>query len=76
MDGLIRLVLAGKTPGAAAALQAVASRATDKSAAAQKLIAQTQTADPGQLAPLFEVLAMLGGKEALVAVSTSADQQQ
>jgi hypothetical protein len=72
LDGLIRLVQAGKTPGAAAALQAVASRAADKSAAAQKLIAQTQTAEPQQLAPLFEVLVMLGGKEALAAVSSFA----
>ena len=65
-------MLAGKTPGAAAALQAVASRAKDKSAAAQKIIALTQTAAPQQLAPLFEVLALLGGKEALAAVSSSA----
>jgi hypothetical protein len=72
LDGLIQLVLAGKTPCAAAALQAVASRATDKSAAAQKVIARTQTAGPQQLALLFDVLALLGGKEALVAVSTSA----
>ena len=72
LEGLIQLVLAGKTPCAAAALQAVASRATDKTAAAQKLIAQTKTAEPRQLAPLFEVLAMLGGKEALVAVSSFA----
>lgn len=72
LDGLIQLVLGGKTPCAAAALQAVASRATDKTAAAQKVIAQTQTAKPGQLAALFEVLAMLGGKEALVAVSSAA----
>ena len=69
LDGLIRLVQAGKTPGAPAALQAVASRTTDKSAAARKLVAQTQTAQPQQLAPLFEVLAMLGGDEALTAVS-------
>jgi hypothetical protein len=72
LDGLTRLVLAGKTPGAAAALQAVASRATDKSAAARKLIARTRTAEPQQLAPLFEVLTMLGGKEALTAVSSFA----
>lgn len=72
LDGLIRLVLAGKTPCAAAALQAVASRVMDKSAAAQKVIAQTKTAAPQQLAPLFEILAMLGGKEALTTVSLSA----
>jgi HEAT repeat protein len=72
LDGLIQLVLAGKTPCATAALQAVASRVTDKSAAAQKVIAQTKTAAPGQLAPLFEILAMLGGKEALGTVSLSA----
>ncbi len=72
LDGLIQLMLGGKTPCAAAALQAVAGRATDKSAAAQKVIARTQTATPEQMAPLFEVLAMLGGKEALVAVSSAA----
>jgi HEAT repeat protein len=72
LDGLIRLVLAGKTPCATAALQAVASRVMDKSAAAQKVIAQTKTVAPGQLAPLFEILAMLGGKEALTTVSLSA----
>jgi len=44
----------------------------DKSAAAQKVIAQTKTAAPQQLAPLFEILAMLGGKEALTTVSLSA----
>jgi HEAT repeat protein len=72
LEGLIRLVLAGKTPGAAAALQAVATRAHDKSAAAQKLIALTQTTAPQQLAPLFDILVLLGGKEALAAISISA----
>src|ERR1035437_8756604 len=72
LDGLIQLVLAGKTPGATAALQAVATRSHDKSAAAQKIIALTQTAPPQQLAPLFEILSFLGGKEALTAVSMSA----
>jgi hypothetical protein len=72
LQGLIELMLAGKTPCAVAALQAVASRTTDKTAAVQKLVAQAQTAQPGQLAPIFDVLAMLGGKEALVTVSTAA----
>jgi len=72
LDGLIRLVLAGKTPCATPALQAVASRVTDTSAAAQKVIAQTTTAGPGQMAPLLEILAMLGGTEALRTVSLSA----
>ena len=44
----------GKNSWRAAALQAVASRATDKSAAAQKFIALTQTAPPQQLGSLFE----------------------
>ena len=65
-------MLAGKTPGATTALQAVATRGHDKSAAAQKIIALTQTAPPQQLAPLFEILSLLGGKEALTAVSISA----
>jgi len=72
LDGLIQLVLGGKTPCAAAALQAIAGRTTDKAAAAEKVIVRTQTAKPEQLALLFEVLAMLGGREALVAVSSAA----
>ena len=72
LEGLIDLVLAGKTPCAAAALQNVASRATDKTAAAQKVLARTQSAQPAQLAPLFEILSMLGGREALMAVSSAA----
>jgi hypothetical protein len=72
LEGLIQLVLAGKTPCATAALQAVASRATDKTAAAQKLIAQAKTAVPGQLAPIYDILALLGGSEALITVSTAA----
>ena len=72
LEGLVQLVLAGKTPGAPAALQAVATRAHDKAAAAQRIIALTQTAAPQQLAPLFDILVLLGGKEALTAVSMSA----
>ncbi|HSA10530.1 MAG TPA: HEAT repeat domain-containing protein [Candidatus Paceibacterota bacterium] len=70
LDGLIQLVLAGRAAGAAPALQAVAGRTTDKAAAAQKLIAQAQAAAPTQLAPLLEVLAVLGEEEALGAVSS------
>jgi HEAT repeat protein len=72
LDGLIRLVRDGKTPGAAAALQGVAARTTDKSAAAQKLIAQTQAAEPQQLATLLDILALLGGQDGLAAVSSFA----
>ncbi|MFN2165783.1 MAG: HEAT repeat domain-containing protein, partial [Anaerolineae bacterium] len=71
-DGLIELVRSGKAPGAVGALRAVAGRAGDKSTVARKLITQTQTCEPQQLAPLFDVLAMLGGKEALLAVATAA----
>lgn len=72
LEGLVRLVLAGKTRGAVAALQAVAARTQDKSAAAQKIIALTRTAAPQQLPPLLDILALLGGKEALTAISTAA----
>jgi HEAT repeat protein len=72
LDGLVRLALAGKTPGADAALQAVAGRARDKSAVAAKLIAQARTARPEQLGSIFDILAMLGGNEALTAMSQSA----
>jgi HEAT repeat protein len=70
LDGLIQLVQTGKAPGAAEALHAVASRTTDKSGATRKLVAQTKTAEAQQLPALFEVLAMLGGNEALTAVSS------
>jgi hypothetical protein len=72
LDGLIQLVLEGKTPCAEPALQAVANRTQDKSAAAAKVVAQTQAAQPAQLPALFGILAMLGGKDALVTVSTAA----
>jgi HEAT repeat protein len=72
LEGLVQLVLTRKTPDADSALQAVASRATDKAAAAQKLIALTKTAELQQLASLYEILALVGGKEALTAVSIAA----
>ena len=72
LDGLIQLMLAGKTPGAAAALQAVASRTQDKSAAAKKLVALVKTSTPQQLALIFEILARLGGNESLTVVSSAA----
>jgi HEAT repeat protein len=72
LEGLVQLVLTRKTPDAVSALQAVASRATDKAAAAQKLIELTKTAEPQQLASLYEILALVGGKEALMAVSIAA----
>jgi HEAT repeat protein len=72
LEGLIQLVLGGKTPGASAALQAVANRASNKSAAAQKLIALAKTAPPQQMASLFDVLALLGGNDALTVLSSSA----
>jgi len=72
LEGLIQLVLGGKTPGASAALQAVANRASNKSAAAQKLITLAKTAPPQQMASLFDVLALLGGNDALTVLSRSA----
>ena len=72
LEGLVQLVLAGKTPGAAAALQAVATRAHDKSAEAQRIIVIAQTATPQQLPPLFDILVLLGGKDALSAISLAA----
>jgi len=72
LEGLVQLVLTRKTPDADSAFQAVASRATDKAAAAQKLIALTKTAELQQLASLYEILALVGGKEALTAVSIAA----
>jgi hypothetical protein len=72
LEGLARLALKVQTPGADEALQAVASRTHDKTAAARRLLALTQPAEPRQLAVLFETLAVLGGSEAMNAVSKYA----
>ncbi len=70
LEPLIGLTLSAKSPGAEAALQAVAGRAQDKSAAARKVIALLPTADAQRLAAMFDVLAILGGKDALAAVTS------
>ncbi len=72
IEGLARLALAGTPPGADAALQEVVGRARDKSAAAGKLIALVKTAQPQQMALLLETLTVLGGNDALAAISQSA----
>jgi len=68
LEGLVKLVLAGKAPGADAALQSIASRSKDKSAAAQKVIAMAQKASGQELVSILDVLSLLGGDEALGAV--------
>lgn len=72
LEGLARLALSGTSPGAEAALQAVASRAKDKAGAAKTILALSQAAEPGQAAALFETLTIVGGSQALTAVSTAA----
>ncbi len=72
LEPLVQLVLAGRTPGADSALQSVASRAQDKSAASARVVSLARTAQPQQLPGLFDILAMLGGKEALTAVTQFA----
>jgi HEAT repeat protein len=75
IEPLGRLVLDGKTPGAEAALHAVAGRARDKAEAAKKLVAMAQTttaAQPQGLAAVFKTLIVLGGGEALNSISQSA----
>ena len=70
LDALARLALAGKTPGADEALQAVAKRAPRR-LAVDKLVGLAQSADPQQLGLLYETLAVLGGSEAFTAVSSA-----
>jgi hypothetical protein len=67
---LAALALAGQTPGAADALQAVAARAKDKTAVSRKLLSTIPaSADAAQLPLLFDTLASLGGADALAAVT-------
>jgi HEAT repeat protein len=72
LEGLAKLALKGQTPGAGQVLQEVASRAHDKAAAAQRLLALTRGAEPQQLPMLFETLTILGGTEAMNAVAKYA----
>lgn len=71
LEPLVALVLENRA-GAKEALQAVASRSANKSAVAQKLIAQAQKTAGGQVSGVLEVLALVGGPEALTAVSKLA----
>jgi HEAT repeat protein len=74
IEALGRLVLSGKSPGAEDTLQAVASRAHDRSNAATivaRLIA-TEKAEPQGLIALFKVLPSLGGDAALSTASAAA----
>lgn len=72
LEPLAKLVLAGEAPDASAALQSVAARVTDKSAAVVRLVALIDTAAPQRAGALFETLAILGGDAALAAVVKSA----
>jgi len=76
LDNLVKLVLAGRA-GAKDALQAVANRSADKSAVGRKLAAQAQATSGPQLNGILEVMALVGGTEALDTVvkfaSSSSD---
>lgn len=69
---LAKLVLAGNNPGADAALQSVAARVTDQAGAVARLIALVDSAPSQRVGVLFETLAVLGGDEALAAVTKAA----
>ncbi len=71
LEPLAKLTLAGTTPGAEAALQAVASRSRNKTQAADKLIALLNAAEPQRGTLLFPTLVVLGGDPALKAISQS-----
>jgi HEAT repeat protein len=66
---LVELVLAGKTAGADDALQSIAARTDDRSGAARLLVAKAGSATGPQLASILDVLSLLGGEEALKAVT-------
>ena len=65
IEGLAKLVLTGKAPGADTALQAIASRSKDKSAAAGKVVEMAQKATGQELVSILDVLSLLGGEQAL-----------
>ena len=72
IEGLARLTLTGTSPGAEAALETVATRASDKATAAAKVLGVMRTAAPEQQPALLGTLAILGGDQALAAVSELA----
>jgi HEAT repeat protein len=65
---LARLAISGKSQDASAALEAIASRATDKTTAAKQLLSAAGP-DEQALASMLEALSTLGGDEALAAVT-------
>jgi HEAT repeat protein len=75
IEALGRLVLSGKSSGADDALQAVASRAHDKSKAAAAIarLIESEKSEPQGLVALFKVLPSLGGDAALSTASTAAE---
>ncbi|HWH70998.1 MAG TPA: HEAT repeat domain-containing protein, partial [Candidatus Sulfotelmatobacter sp.] len=72
VEALVKLALAGTTPEAETALQSVAARAQNKAAIAKLLLGLSQTAQPQQMPLVFGTLVMVGGEEALRAVSQAA----
>lgn len=78
IEPLARLVLTGKAPGADNALQAIASRSKDKSAAARKVVEMARAASGQELVSILDVLTLLGGEEAMTVVvqqTTVADAE-
>src|SRR5262249_25334381 len=71
LEPLTRLAMTGNPPGAEAALQSVATRVKDKPAAAKNLLTLVPAAEPQNATLLFETLSMLGGPDALAAVTNS-----
>jgi HEAT repeat protein len=67
LDGLVKLVLAGKD-GAKDALLVVANRSANKSVVGQKLAAQAQSASGAQLTGVFDAMSLVGGSDSLAAV--------
>ena len=77
LDPLARMTVSGKSPEAATALEALASRSTDKASTAKKLLAAAGADEQAQAA-ILQALSVLGGEDALTAVTKltgSADKQ-
>lgn len=71
LEPVARLAMSGKTPAAEPALQAVAARTKNKPSAVKNLVALLPSVAPQNSALLFETLTVLGGPEALAAITNA-----
>ncbi len=72
LEPVTRLAMTGNNPAAESALQSLAARTKDKSAAAKKLVAMLPSVDSKNATLLFETLATFGGPDAFTTITNSA----